>query len=383
MPQSGEAAHDLAAELGGHLDYWRDVRRRLQACVHQPTQSSVHWISGGGRFRAAWLNAAPIESAGMLRERLFAAPEARILVSATLAIGGSFEYVKRRLGLEDARCATRWARRSTTLAPRCCTCPTTCLIRPSPATRSSSSARFSTSSARLQRAHAGAVHQSRAPEGDLSGAARRRSPRRASRCWRRASTKARARACWRRFAAVRAWCCSGPTRSGKASTSSATRSAASWSRGCRSRCRPTRSTPRAPSSSTIRLRSTPCRRRCCGLKQGFGRLIRSRADRGAVVVLDRRLVTRFYGQVFVRSLPPCSVKQGPGARAGARSRELAASARARTAAACASLRRARRDVSRIERRGCHAVVRHVDARAQHPLRLLGAPRRWRAATASG
>ena len=52
------------------------------------------------------------------------------------------------------------------------------------------------------------------------------------------------------------------------------------------------------------------------LKQGFGRLIRSRTDRGAVIVLDRRLVTRFYGQVFLRSLPPCSVKQGPSARAG-------------------------------------------------------------------
>jgi len=51
------------------------------------------------------------------------------------------------------------------------------------------------------------------------------------------------------------------------------------------------------------------------LKQGFGRLIRSRADRGGVVVLDRRLITRFYGQVFVRSLPGCSVKQGPAARA--------------------------------------------------------------------
>jgi len=52
------------------------------------------------------------------------------------------------------------------------------------------------------------------------------------------------------------------------------------------------------------------------LKQGFGRLIRARTDRGAVVVLDRRVVTRFYGQVFLRSLPSCSVKQGPAARAG-------------------------------------------------------------------
>jgi ATP-dependent DNA helicase DinG len=40
------------------------------------------------------------------------------------------------------------------------------------------------------------------------------------------------------------------------------------------------------------------------LKQGFGRLIRHRADRGIVAVLDRRMVTRGYGRTFLRSLPP-------------------------------------------------------------------------------
>jgi ATP-dependent DNA helicase DinG len=38
-------------------------------------------------------------------------------------------------------------------------------------------------------------------------------------------------------------------------------------------------------------------------KQGFGRLIRSQLDRGVVVVLDERLVTRRYGKKFIRSLP--------------------------------------------------------------------------------
>jgi DNA polymerase-3 subunit epsilon/ATP-dependent DNA helicase DinG len=52
------------------------------------------------------------------------------------------------------------------------------------------------------------------------------------------------------------------------------------------------------------------------LKQGFGRLIRSRTDRGVAIILDRRILTRYYGQVFVRSLPPCSLKQGPAGRAG-------------------------------------------------------------------
>ena len=40
------------------------------------------------------------------------------------------------------------------------------------------------------------------------------------------------------------------------------------------------------------------------LKQGFGRLIRSRADRGVVAILDPRLRRARYGPVFVNSLPP-------------------------------------------------------------------------------
>ncbi|MEO8662732.1 MAG: helicase C-terminal domain-containing protein, partial [Bryobacteraceae bacterium] len=39
------------------------------------------------------------------------------------------------------------------------------------------------------------------------------------------------------------------------------------------------------------------------LKQGFGRLIRSRSDRGALVLLDSRITKQRYGQVFFDSLP--------------------------------------------------------------------------------
>ncbi|MEN9935257.1 MAG: hypothetical protein RLZZ387_1836 [Chloroflexota bacterium] len=45
-------------------------------------------------------------------------------------------------------------------------------------------------------------------------------------------------------------------------------------------------------------------------KQGFGRLIRSREDRGVVAVLDKRLVTKKYGQLFLDSLPPAMVRSG-------------------------------------------------------------------------
>ena len=47
------------------------------------------------------------------------------------------------------------------------------------------------------------------------------------------------------------------------------------------------------------------------LKQGFGRLIRARSDRGAVVVLDDRLVTRRYGRYLRESLPNAPLAKGP------------------------------------------------------------------------
>ena len=43
------------------------------------------------------------------------------------------------------------------------------------------------------------------------------------------------------------------------------------------------------------------------LRQGFGRLIRSRSDRGVVCLLDPRVRTRAYGEAFLASLPPCPV----------------------------------------------------------------------------
>lgn len=46
-------------------------------------------------------------------------------------------------------------------------------------------------------------------------------------------------------------------------------------------------------------------------KQGFGRLIRHSDDRGAVVVLDSRLLNKRYGRVFIASLPQTKTHYGP------------------------------------------------------------------------
>ncbi|MFO0864623.1 MAG: helicase C-terminal domain-containing protein [Gemmataceae bacterium] len=41
------------------------------------------------------------------------------------------------------------------------------------------------------------------------------------------------------------------------------------------------------------------------LKQGFGRLIRTKSDRGMVVILDPRMLTKPYGRRFLEALPKC------------------------------------------------------------------------------
>jgi DNA polymerase-3 subunit epsilon/ATP-dependent DNA helicase DinG len=45
-------------------------------------------------------------------------------------------------------------------------------------------------------------------------------------------------------------------------------------------------------------------------KQGFGRLIRSKEDRGVVAILDRRLLSKRYGRLFLASLPNTTTQTG-------------------------------------------------------------------------
>ena len=47
------------------------------------------------------------------------------------------------------------------------------------------------------------------------------------------------------------------------------------------------------------------------LRQGFGRLIRSKSDKGVAVILDRRVLSRRYGKALLDSLPPVTLRTCP------------------------------------------------------------------------
>ena len=55
-------------------------------------------------------------------------------------------------------------------------------------------------------------------------------------------------------------------------------------------------------------RSIRCPEAILKLRQGVGRLIRTKSDHGIVVILDNRIVTKTYGRAFLKALPECPVK---------------------------------------------------------------------------
>ena len=63
-------------------------------------------------------------------------------------------------------------------------------------------------------------------------------------------------------------------------------------------------------------------------RQGLGRLIRTRTDRGILVVLDKRMVTRRYGRRFLAALPPARVETGDSVDVFRMAREFLKSAKA-------------------------------------------------------
>jgi ATP-dependent DNA helicase DinG len=79
----------------------QELRGALEFLIESENSGFVYWIERRGR--ATFIQATPIDVADVLRQHLWEKVQAAILTSATLAVAGSFDYVKSRLGLENAR----------------------------------------------------------------------------------------------------------------------------------------------------------------------------------------------------------------------------------------------------------------------------------------
>ena len=276
------------------------------AAIDQPT--FVYWAEARGR--ATFLRAAPIDVAEELRERLYRLADSVVFTSATLATGGRLDFVKRRLGLADAETGQDsyaidsllltspfdFATQAALYAPTSLPEPADpsfvgevaeeifalCEITGGRAFALFTSLRNMTEAHRLlkDRLPYRVLLQGERPKGALI-----------------ADFKERPSVL---FAAHSFW--EGVDIAGEALSlviidklpfaSPADPIVAARVELLRSRGHDAFGEYQVPEAALA-------------LRQGFGRLIRSRRDRGIVAVLDRRLTTKGYGRSFLASLPRC------------------------------------------------------------------------------
>ncbi len=78
-----------------------EMRTRLRFWMESRDKTYVYWIERRGR--GVFLQATPIDVAPLIEERLFDTIDTVVLTSATLAVGGNSDYIEKRLGLKTAR----------------------------------------------------------------------------------------------------------------------------------------------------------------------------------------------------------------------------------------------------------------------------------------
>jgi ATP-dependent DNA helicase DinG len=84
----------------------QELQVQLGFVMESEDHNTVFWIERrrGGRDRSnVFLQATPIDVAPILKATLFDNLDSAVLTSATLAVGGGFEYMRRRLGVEHIR----------------------------------------------------------------------------------------------------------------------------------------------------------------------------------------------------------------------------------------------------------------------------------------
>jgi ATP-dependent DNA helicase DinG len=76
------------------------LRENLERAFEEEKEDEVHWFERRGR--GVYLHINPIDVASILKDSLFGMTDAAILTSATLTSGGNFQYIRERLGVASA-----------------------------------------------------------------------------------------------------------------------------------------------------------------------------------------------------------------------------------------------------------------------------------------
>ena len=93
----------LLSRLNNQMDVCQQIRSQLIHYFDFTREEEVKWveIEGEGAVNAIYLFSEPYDVAHLLEQRLFSRKRSAILTSATLSTDGSFQYIRKSLGLKD------------------------------------------------------------------------------------------------------------------------------------------------------------------------------------------------------------------------------------------------------------------------------------------
>ena len=92
----------LVMELGGALHVNAELRRMLSEFIPQPQPDAIYWVARTGRGGDLALHAAPIHVGETLDELLYSKKRCVVLTSATLSANDSFDHMRQQTGFTDA-----------------------------------------------------------------------------------------------------------------------------------------------------------------------------------------------------------------------------------------------------------------------------------------
>jgi DNA polymerase-3 subunit epsilon/ATP-dependent DNA helicase DinG len=295
------------AELSAALFMAQEFRSELNGAVTNPQAEQIYWLSAAASRGFLSVNGAPLHVGPILDKMLFSAKESVVLTSATLATAGTFDFVRERLGLNEAEelllgSPYNYARSTLLYVPEDVPEPDrpeyqrqmqTALFELVKATDGRALVLF-TSHNHLRQTYQ-AIKEPLAQRGILAVAH---------------GVDGSARQLLQTF---------------KTNPKTVLFGTSSFWEGvdvvgeALSVLVIARLPFAVPTDPIIAARSEQFEdafsqysvpQSILRFKQGFGRLIRSKSDRGVVVVLDRRVISRSYGRLFLRSLPDCTVRHG-------------------------------------------------------------------------
>ena len=97
-----ESQEDRLLELMTAAQLGEQLKQALASAIVSPQTSDVYWLSVGNRDGTVRLHGAPLHVGPTLKERIFDQKDTLVLTGATLSTEGNFEYIKERLQMEPA-----------------------------------------------------------------------------------------------------------------------------------------------------------------------------------------------------------------------------------------------------------------------------------------